>query len=73
MSLAALKTPFEPELAAAPVAPRLSTDAVVLPWSKIIDRAAPAVRDTLAGHVATSALATYALFNLAYVIAHYAV
>ncbi|HEX7775552.1 MAG TPA: hypothetical protein VF449_03390 [Parvibaculum sp.] len=72
MSFAALKTEFQPEFAA-PVATRVSKDAVVLPWSKIVDRTAPAVRDTLAGHIGTSALATYALFNLAYVIAHYAI
>jgi hypothetical protein len=70
MTLAALKSHFESPVPAG-AAPR--HEAEILPWAKSARRSAPAVRDTLGGHLAGAGLATYALFNFAYVLVHYAI
>jgi hypothetical protein len=69
MTIAALKSHFESPVAAETA---LRSDANIFSWTDYADRKAPAARETLAGHIGTAAIATYAVFNLAYLCVQYA-
>lgn len=69
MTIAALESHFESPVAAETA---LRSDANIFSWTDYADRKAPAARETLAGHIGTAAIATYAVFNLAYLCVQYA-
>ena len=69
MTIAALKSHFESPVDAETA---LRSDANIFSWTDYADRKAPAARETLAGHIGTAAIATYAVFNLAYLCVQYA-